>query len=149
LVTPTADYATLCGTLTYELIGGDTTYLTFDSATRTLTLEANLVAEVRLGFTHTIRAYGSLVPTNHVEITFEISITAPDNCDSINFLTLPLENEITVGETLTITDLGVLENDANGDSWTDACLILDYNKACSSDSDCWNQCLNSKCVTGG
>ena len=40
------DYSTPCGSHVYELVGGNTGYLTFVSATRTLTVNTNLHSDV-------------------------------------------------------------------------------------------------------
>jgi hypothetical protein len=43
---PTLDYSTPCGSHVYELVGGNTGYLTFDSVTKTLTMNTNLHSDV-------------------------------------------------------------------------------------------------------
>ena len=64
---PSEDYSAPCGTHVYELVGGDTTWLTFDATTRALTLHTTAHSDVQTGTIHTIRAYGSLWPSDYIE----------------------------------------------------------------------------------
>jgi hypothetical protein len=65
-----------CGSITYELEGGDTTYLTYDTTTRIFNLNHSNASETGI-HTHKIIGKCSGFPLNTVEVTFKVLVGAP------------------------------------------------------------------------
>jgi len=82
---PNRNYLTACGVLTYELANAPDTYLSFNAATRLLTLYSQLAADEKGATQRKIIAYpAKFKPIYSVNSLFSVTLTAP--CVEIGYL---------------------------------------------------------------